>query len=223
MLGAPRCSRPAVLTGPSFTTTSVLGGGSVRRITGHEAEVCGLQWSHGSTKLASGGNDNRLFVWDPHYEKPVLKNRMHTGAVKAIAWSPHQHGLLASGGGIGDSCIRFWNTMTHTRLRSTDTGSQVCNLVWSKSLNELVSTHGYSTNQIVVWRYPTMAKVATLTGHNNRVLYLAISPDGQNIVAGAGGADEFLTFWNLFPPTKAPTSDGLSCLGPTSSARSYIR
>lgn len=36
---------------------------------------------------------------------------------------------------------------------------QVCNLVWSKNVNELVSTHGYSQNQIIVWRYPTMSKV----------------------------------------------------------------
>ena len=27
-------------------------------------------------------------------------------------------------------------------------------------MNELVSTHGYSQNQIMVWKYPSMAKVA---------------------------------------------------------------
>lgn len=36
---------------------------------------------------------------------------------------------------------------------------QVCNLAWSKNVNELVSTHGYSQNQIMVWKYPSMAKV----------------------------------------------------------------
>jgi len=60
--------------------------------------------------------------------------------VKAIAWSPHQHGLLASGGGTADRCIRFWNTLTGQPLQSVDTGSQVCNLAWSKHSNELVST-----------------------------------------------------------------------------------
>ena len=64
-------------------------------------------------------------------------------------------------------------------------GSQVCNLSWSKNVNELVSTHGYSQNQIIVWRYPSMSKMATLTGHTMRVLYLAVSPDGQTIVTGA--------------------------------------
>lgn len=42
-----------------------------------------------------------------------------------------------------------------------------------------------------------MDKVATLTGHTYRVLYLAMSPDGSTIVTGAG--DETLRFWNVFP------------------------
>ncbi|URE40187.1 WD domain, G-beta repeat [Musa troglodytarum] len=156
-----------------------------------KVQVCGLKWSHDNRELASGGNDNR----------PVLKYSEHTAAVKAIAWSPHVHGLLASGGGTADRCIRFWNTVTNSHLSCIDTGSQVCNLVWSKNVNELVSTHGYSQNQIIVWRYPTMSKLATLTGHTYRVLYLAISPDGQTIVTGAG--DETLRFWNVFPSPKS--------------------
>lgn len=48
------------------------------------------------------------------------------------------------------------------------TASQVCNLAWSKNVNEIVSTHGYSQNQICVWKYPAMAKLATLTGHTLR-------------------------------------------------------
>ena len=39
--------------------------------------------------------------------------------------------------------------------------------------------------------------VASLTGHTHRVLYLAMSPDGETIVTGAG--DETLRFWNAFP------------------------
>jgi cell division cycle 20-like protein 1 (cofactor of APC complex) len=38
--------------------------------------------------------------------------------------------------------------------------------------------------------------VASLTGHTSRVLYLAMSPDGETIVTGAG--DETLRFWNAF-------------------------
>ena len=40
------------------------------------------------------------------------------------------------------------------------------------------------------------SQVAKLTGHSYRVLYLAMSPDGEAIVTGAG--DETLRFWNVF-------------------------
>lgn len=169
------------------------------RLAAHKQEVCGLKWSFDEpASLASGGNDNKLLVWDvKNSSQPVSKFADHSAAVKAIAWSPHQHGLLASGGGTADRCIRFWNTLSGVGLHHIDTGSQVCNLAWSKNCNEIVSTHGYSLNQIVVWRYPSMSKVVTLTGHTFRVLYLAMSPDGSTIVTGAG--DETLRFWQLFP------------------------
>lgn len=175
---------------------------------GHKQEICGLKWSFDEQILASGGNDNKLFLWSLKTQKELAKFGQHTAAVKAIGFSPHQHSLLASGGGTADRCIRFWNTHTLEMIDSVDTGSQVCNLVFSKTSNEIVSTHGYSLNQIIVWKYPTMHKLAGFTAHTYRVLNLALSPCGQNIVTGAG--DETLKFWNIFPPGKR---EGSSLLG----------
>lgn len=172
----------------------------INKYIGHKQEVCGLKWSFDGSHLASGGNDNKLMIWNIHSTNPVMKSSNHTAAVKAIAWSPHQHNLLTSGGGTADKCIRFWNTHNYNQINCIDTGSQVCNLVFSKTVNELVSTHGYSLNQIILWKLPNMTKLATLTGHTFRVLYLSLSPDGQNIVTGAG--DQSLRFWNIFPNSK---------------------
>ena len=172
----------------------------IRKFYGHQQEVCGLKWSFDGSQLASGGNDNNLMVWSLHSNKPLMCNNDHIAAVKAIAWSPHQHNILASGGGTADRTIRFWNTNSFEQIFKIDTGSQVCNLVFSKSSNELVSTHGYSLNQINIWKLPNMQKISTLTGHSFRVLYLSLSPDGQSIVTGAG--DKTLKFWNIFPPFK---------------------
>jgi len=173
-----------------------------RKLQGHRQEICGLKWSPDGQFLASGGNDNKLLVWGrTGITTPLQTYSDHVAAVKAIAWSPHQHGLLASGGGTADRCIKFWNTLTQQPLQSIDTGSQVCNLAWSKHTNELVSTHGYSQNQILIWRYPSLTQVAKLTGHTYRVLYLATSPDGECIVTGAG--DETLRFWNVFSKVRS--------------------
>ncbi|KAL6745963.1 activator and specificity factor for anaphase promoting complex [Haematococcus lacustris] len=189
----------------------------VDKLVGHRNEVCGLKWSPDDQQLASGGNDNHLCVWQLGSGNPLHRFTDHQAAVKAIAWSPHKHGLLASGGGTADRCIRFWNTSNGAAISCMDTGSQVCNLAWSKNVNELVSTHGYSQNQIVVWKCPSMAKLATLTGHTMRVLYLAMSPDGQTIVTGAG--DETLRFWSVFPGAKSHAPD----TSMSSMARTTIR
>jgi cell division cycle 20-like protein 1 (cofactor of APC complex) len=225
----------------------------LRKLTGHKQEVCGLKWNTDTEQLASGGNDNKIFVWEKMEERWLHRwgeqEGGHKAAVKAIAWSPHQRGLLASGGGTADRCIKFWNTISTAQtmkghnglsipadqlglsldftqpsstsilgspslpstsdlnrnnnphlIKSHDTGSQVCNLLFSHRTSELVSTHGYSQHAINIWKYPSMTPVVSLTGHTYRVLYLAMSPDGSVIVTGAG--DETLRFWDVFQNNK---------------------
>ncbi|KZV79388.1 WD40 repeat-like protein, partial [Exidia glandulosa HHB12029] len=176
----------------------------VRRLAHHRQEVCGLSWNHDTGYLASGGNDNKVLVWDTRGNRddtPLWKFHEHTAAVKALAWNPHMPHCLATGGGTQDKYIRWWNSATGTMTHELDTGSQVCALLWSKTTHELVSSHGFSAtaaqNQILIFRYPTLSMVASLTGHTSRVLYLAMSPDGETVVSGAG--DETLRFWTVFP------------------------
>ena len=167
------------------------------RLSGHRQEVCGVQWAPDSQQLASGGCDSKVILWSPHSAVPLTRFPQHSSAVKALAWSPHQHGLLATGGGTTDRSIRFWNTLTFTPLATVDTSSQVCALAFSKTSNELVSAHGYAANHALLWKYPDMQKLGELTGHSARVMYLAVSADGQSVVTGAG--DETLRFWRVFP------------------------
>ena len=155
-----RQSHPA--TSPSYTSSILTSGPcKIRELLSHKQEVCGLKWSFDEKQLASGGNDNKLLVWNisgtggesrhgkstngGHCIAPEFKFCEHTAAVKAIAWSPHQTSLLASGGnlsvllcpfatvstcfvckgGTADRTIRFWNTSTGAALNHVDTGSQV--------------------------------------------------------------------------------------------------
>ena len=128
----------------------------------------------------------------------------HQAAVKALAWCPFERNTLATGGGTADRCIKTWNSQTGSLLNSIDTGSQVLSLLWSKTEKELLSSHGYSENQLCLWKYPSMVKTKELTGHTSRVLFTAASPDGRTVVSGA--ADETLRFWDVFaPPSKSDT------------------
>ncbi|KAJ3741019.1 WD40-repeat-containing domain protein [Lentinula detonsa] len=203
----------------------------IKQCAAHTQEVCGVKWSGDggiqTSLLATGGNDNKMFIWDLRSSvrdltagagwsssilsenkggSPLYRFNQHKAAVKGLAWDPHLSNVLASGAGQQDACIRLWNTATGTMLNETRTGSQICNLIWSINTHELVTTHGYSTqtvpNQIRIWKYPSMSLVASLPGHTECVQYVALSPSGDTIVTGGG--DETLRFWNIFPGRVSP-------------------
>jgi len=189
-------------------------GQSTSKLTSHLQEVCGLEYST-TYNLASGGNDNKLLIWDMRNNRtnartpstPLFISTEHTAAVKAIAWNPATPSVLATGSGTADRHLRFFNlNLAHPSLiKCLDTSSQICGVKWSKDGKGLVTTHGYSENEVRVWNVGDRGSGSgrlevemkgSLVGHSMRVLYLAMSPCGENVCTGAG--DETLRFWNVF-------------------------
>ncbi|KAJ8030813.1 Cell division cycle protein 20-like [Holothuria leucospilota] len=184
----------------------------VATLENHTQQVCGLEWSPDGSYLASGGNDNVLNVWDASTSTgmaPLHSLTHHQAAVKAVSWCPWQTHLLSSGGGTADRMLRFWAVNTGTCLKTVDTGSQVSSILWSKEYREIISGHGFSQNQLTIWKYPSMDRVTNLKGHTNRVLTMCLSPDGETVASAAG--DETLRFWHCFAQdTKKKTAKSVA-------------
>ena len=186
----------------------------ISKIKKHKQEICSLRYSIEGDLLASGGNDNIAYIWDIRnlknnifnflfeenssniYEiKPYSINNLHQAAVKAMNWCPWKRHVLATGGGSKDKSIKVYSCDYNKLIKNINTGSQVCSLIWNEKEKEIISSHGYNKNQIIIWNYEKNKKICELKGHMNRVLYMTMSPDKNSICTGSG--DETLRFWKI--------------------------
>nr|CAD1831467.1 unnamed protein product [Ananas comosus var. bracteatus] len=149
--------------------------------------------------LTSGSRDCSIINHDVRsHRKPVSLFRGHSNEVCGLRWSEGGR-QLASGG--NDNLV--WKCTA-----SIETSSQakfilpfraiVCALEWNRHQKEILSAHGYDQNQLTLWSYPSMSRIADLKGHTSRVLHLSQSPDGTTVVSAA--ADESICFWKVFEP-----------------------
>ena len=164
------------------------------KFSGHTQEVCGIKWNIDNSYFATGGNDNKAFAWD--LKKPVpIMTLNHKAGVKALCWSSNDRDVLITGGGHADRMIRSWNISKEKLVFSRDIGAQVCGLLFSKNLNDIVSAKGGPDNDIEVWRANGLKKVGTFSGHTERPLYMAWSPDQNTLLSVS--SDETMRFWDV--------------------------
>lgn len=223
LLGEPSTSRLPSAGVPGLRNVPFSGSGQAEAPSPlRGVEAAAADWPSlvrtSANVLASGGNDNKVYIWELGYSTPVVRISAHAAAVKALAWAPVAEPLLATGGGTNDRTVRIWDMRNAKELALCESESQVCNLVWSPETLQLVSSHGYTLNQINIWhvkkrlaalRYRNSAlrqaanppvdrplalgKTATLTGHTSRVLYMTTNPRGTKIASAAG--DGTLKVW----------------------------
>ena len=176
----------------------------------HMAEICGIDYRSDGQQFSTGGNDNLVCIWDArnthsgNAAQPLFTKLNHKAAVKAMLWCPFQQSLLATGGGSSDKTIHFWNTSTGARVNTIETGSQISSLNWGYATGtgmEVVATHGFPTNNLSLFNYPTLQKTGEIiSAHDSRILSGCLSPDMLTLATVAG--DENLKFWSLFDQYK---------------------
>lgn len=180
-------------------------------VDAHLEELCNIRCSPDGNDIASCGNDCTVKIWDlRNLQKPKTVFSQHEAAVKAVSWSPSQRGVIVTGGGTSDRTIKMWNSDTGEVMNTVQTGSQVCNLFWNDSYNEIVSTHGFSQNHIALWRGTDLGPLASFHTHRERVLYMTAAPSGGNIATAAPGDN--IQVWKLFPQKTLSVSESILLL-----------
>lgn len=128
----------------------------IRSLDFHNSEVCSLAWDYSGTKLAAGGTDNLVSIYDMRANRLQHKLTGHKGAVKGLSWNPHRPNVLASGGGITDRTVKLWNSSSGKLLSSHQVGGQVSSIIFNGYENEVVATVGDKVNlytYVILLRY----------------------------------------------------------------------
>ena len=149
-------------------------------------------------RLASGGADRMVKLWNLDTLDRVRTYRGHKDYITALAFSPDGK-LLASASLDGN--IRLWSTGSGRALRRLyGHRGRVGSLSFAPDGKTLAS--GGADGQLRVWDVSRGRTLRTLTGHAGAVNAVSFAPDGARIASA--GADGIIRIWAnpvSVPPT----------------------
>lgn len=124
-------------------------------------------------------------------EKEVVTYRGHTGAVKAVAWSPDNQ-FIASGG--YDNTLQIWDA-ARGKMHSTCRGhlDPVVAVAWSPDGQSLIS--GSLDTTVRIWDVNTSHPITDYRGHSAAISSLAWAPDATRIASGS--EDGTVQVWDM--------------------------
>ncbi|MFT7818987.1 cell division cycle protein 20 homolog [Arapaima gigas] len=125
-------------------------------LTGHSQEVCGLKWSPDGKYLASGGNDNLVYVWpgvqEGSNQSAIHCFNTHQGAVKisSLVFAPNYKELVSGHGYAHDSLI-IWKYPSMTKVvELSGHEGRVLNLTMSPDCSTIASVAADET--VRLWK-----------------------------------------------------------------------
>ncbi|KAG2364198.1 WD40-repeat-containing domain protein [Suillus spraguei] len=179
---------------------------------GHTNRVRSVAISPDDGRIASGGDDATVIIWDTESKQMVFDPLVkHTEKVNSVCFSPDGRKVAS---GSHDSTVVIWDAETGAVLAILDVTSQHRRKtvhVWSVSFSPdgLKLASGSSDHTIRVWRTVNAECLLKITAGQWSVRSVVWSPDGNQLVSGS--SDNTANFWNSSNGEKI----GEPCVGHT--------
>jgi serine/threonine protein kinase/WD40 repeat protein len=167
----------------------------IRTLAGHAGTVMALAFAPGDYRLASGGRDQAIRIWEPDTGKILGRLDEAPFAVCALAFA--QGGEVLFGGGDrdspGDGSVQAWAPgEQRPRRRRAGHGDNVTGLAVLPAQHLALS----ADRAVHVWELETGREVGKFEGHGGYgANAVAVSADGR--VAASGGSDNAVRLWEV--------------------------
>ena len=159
-------------------------------LSGHEDSVNSVAFSPDGARIASGGWDSRVIVWDSRTGERLLTLNGHKHRVFSVSFSPDGSRIVS---GARDNSVRVWDAYTGLQLLClTGHAERVYGVSFSPDGSRIVSASKDQTLRL--WDARNGEHICCLEGHEEYVDGVAFSPDGLHIVSGSG--DNSVRVWD---------------------------
>src|SRR5262249_23590626 len=119
----------------------------IRKFAGHEAKATCVTFDTDGRRMASGGADRTVRVWDGATGRAIHVLRGHSGTINRLAFSPDGTRLASVG---GDRTVRIWDLANGACVGTIPTSGQVRNLAFTPDGRGLY-TPILNEGRIILW------------------------------------------------------------------------
>jgi len=153
-------------------------------LRGHVGRVNAVAYNPDGKRLATGGEDHTIRIWDAATGREVACFRGHTGPINGVAWSPDGSRLATAS---KDGTARIWDVSSGREVRQLcGPGVAVTAIAW-KPDGARVATTGHDM-RAHVWDADTGREVISSPVGGSWGMAVAWNPDGKQLAVGSWGS-----------------------------------